>query len=378
MHILIISECYPTPEAPQYGIFVKQQADALKALGNTFDVLIPQNTGAAGELQMQDDEGCYRISYRLFRYNLFPRIAAKKYYEQVYKLLAAKCYDAVSVHITSDAILQLTVVACNKLNIPVVAHYHGLNVWEEFTSRHPHREKWYAHKREKSLRGTQAIVGVSQKVTDIIRTRLPEKPPSYTVYNGVDVQKFTPAEKVPGVFRIIGVGNLIPIKGFSYLIQAFARLYGERDDISLHIIGQGSQREKLEALARELGVGQKVTFYGNQPYDTVARVISGSDLFVLPSYYEALGCVYLEAMACGVPAIGVEGMGIDEIITDGEDGYLVNPCDADDLYKKMKQALSDPAALTEIGKAAYKTAQNYTWEASAKRLNDIYQGLVKQ
>ncbi len=376
MHILIISECYPTAEAPQYGIFVKQQADELQKLGNTFDVLIPHNTGRSGNIVQHNSKAYYTAEYKLFRYNLFPRVAAKRYYRQLYAMLSGGNYGAVSVHITSDAILELTVRACNKLSIPVVAHYHGLNVWEEYTTKHPRRDKWYARKRKRVLNKTQAIVGVSQKVTDIVRSGI-TKVPSYTVYNGVDLSRFSSKEhKTHDKLRIVGVGNLIRIKGFEYLIRAFARLMTDEKNLSLHIVGEGVEHSTLEALTEELGVKDSVIFHGKLPYDEVAEQMSSSDIFVLPSFYEALGCVYLEAMACGVPAIGVKGMGIDEIIVDGENGYLVEPCNVDDLYDKMKTALSDRDALAKMGEKAYATAQKFTWEASAKALNEIYRGLT--
>ncbi len=376
MHILIVSECYPTLDAPQYGIFVKQQAEELQKLGTTFDVLIPSCAGKSGSIEKCEAGGYYTIAYRLFRYNLFPHLAAKKYYREISSFLAAHHYDAVSVHITSDAILQLTVDACNRLSVPVVVHYHGLNVWEEYTTKHKHREQWYANRRYRTLCRTQAIVGVSQKVTDIVKARVTTVP-TYTVYNGVDMSRFAPLEKEKrDAVQIVGVGNLIQIKGFQYLLLAFARLMRDAN-VTLHIVGDGIERAALQGLASKLSVSDKVTFYGKLPYGEVADMVRVSDLFVLPSFYEALGCVYLEAMACGVPAIGVKGMGIDEIIVDGKNGYLVEPCDVDDLYEKMKKAVADREALAKMGKEAYKTASEYTWEASAKSLNDIYQGLMR-
>ncbi len=378
MHILIISECYPTIEAPQYGIFIKQQADALKAFGTTYEVLIPHNTGVAGCIEKKVGADYFEVEYRTFRYNLLPRIAAGKYSKQLFELLSKKHYDAVSVHITGDAILQLTVEVCNRLSIPIVAHYHGLNVWEEYTTKHKYREKWYANKRLKVLRKVQAVVGVSQKVTDIVKTRFPFGNRCYTVYNGVSLEQFTPMNGRDNViFQIIGVGNLISIKGFYYLIHAFARITAKFDNVELHIVGEGIEREALHNLTKELGLSEKVTFYGKLPYEVVAEQMRRSDLFVLPSFYEALGCVYLEAMACGVPAVGVRGMGIDEIIVDGENGFLVNPCDVDDLCTAIQRAIENQDVLSEIAQNAYRTAGRFTWKQSAEALNKIYQGICK-
>lgn len=95
-------------------------------------------------------------------------------------------------------------------------------------------------------------------------------------------------------------------------------------------------------------------------------------LFCLPSWYEALGCVYLEAMASGIPTIGCYGNGIDEIIIDGSNGYLVHEKSYQEIYDKivlLRQQNED----FSISKNARETVQSkYTWLDSAKALNNIY------
>ena len=113
-------------------------------------------------------------------------------------------------------------------------------------------------------------------------------------------------------------------------------------------------------------------FVGYIPYEDVAKHLQESDIFVLPSWYEALGCVYLEAMACGVPAIGCRGNGIDEIIEDGKDGFLVENKSLEQLAAVLSQ-LMDEKSRVKVGRSAREKATGgYTWLASARALVFAY------
>lgn len=375
MRILCISECYPTNERPQYGVFIEQQIKELRKLGNTVDILIPVRGGNTPLKNI--DTSVYTVSYKTDKYELFPVLSAWQAGKSIENLLTEKQYDLVAVHIVGDPILLTAIRLCKKHHIAVVAHYHGLNVWEEFETCHPMRQKFYAARRSHALQQTNGLVGVSDKVSNILRRRI-HKVPVQTVYNGVDVELFAEKESTVGAFHAIGVGNLIKIKGFHYLLEAFARLHKKHPNTHLDIVGEGVQCQALRNQAQQLNIDNAITFHGKVPYDRVAELMRKSDLFALPSFYEALGCVYLEAMGCHLPTIGVSGMGIDEIIRDGENGLLVRPKDSNHLYEKMCYILENPEDAIRLGKAGYETARNFTWEASAKALNDFYKKCVER
>ena len=378
MRILTISEVYPTKEKSQYGVFIKQQMDELERLGYDVDVLIPFRSKKNGIVMETEFDGkkVYSIDYPVIRYELFLKQVAHSVYVELKKLIKKNNYDLLAVHITGDTILKIIADIGKELNIPVVAHYHGLNVWKEYVNKHPSRQRFYARRRARILRQVQAIVGVSNKVSDIVRERI-KNTPIYTVYNGVETELFYPQTEKEKNFIIIGVGNLISIKGFCYLIQAFAKLYENNKSIRLKIVGEGIERTQLETLAKEKGVSQATTFLGKLPYDKVALEMRTSNLFVLPSFYEALGCVYLEAMACGIPTIGVKGMGIDEIIVDGENGLLVEQKDVNSLSEKIKLVLDNEELADKLGENGRKTALEYTWKASAIVLDKVYRSTLR-
>lgn len=380
MYILTISECYPSIEKPQEGIYIKQQIEELKKIGNQVDVLIPDRNGKHKELYFSEELGDnrYCVSYKANRYDLFLERYAKECYLQIKRHIEKKRYDLIAIHITGDAILKIVVHIANELAIPVVVHYHGLNVWNDYVARHPYRQKVYAIRREKILNRVTALVGVSEKVQAIIKQRI-KSIPVYTVYNGVDLKLFEmESHKCKTPLSIVAIGNLIPTKGFRYLIEAFARLHTEMPNIHLDILGDGPEKGELMQKVCELKLEHAVCFHGKLEYVQVAEYLKRGYMFVLPSYYEALGCVYLEAMACGLPVIGVCGMGIDEIINDGVNGFLVRQKNSDELFEKMRLLLEKPELAIHIGEQAKATMKEYSWKNSAEKLNEIYLKCIKR
>jgi glycosyltransferase involved in cell wall biosynthesis len=173
------------------------------------------------------------------------------------------------------------------------------------------------------------------------------------VYNGVDPELFSPAGQASaGAVTIVSVGNLIPIKGHDLLVRAAASLAPEFPELRLQIIGDGAERDRLQVLAAQLHVNDRVFFLGRQSRKQVAAAMQGCTLFALPSRYEGLGCVYLEAMSCGKPVIGCREQGIAEIIQHGSNGFLVGPGNEKELTLAIGMLLRDPRRRDSLGMLA--------------------------
>ena len=115
---------------------------------------------------------------------------------------------------------------------------------------------------------------------------------------------------------------------------------------------------------------------GYLSYDNVLSLLQNSDIFVLPSYYEALGCVYLEAMSCGVPVIGCINNGIDEIIQNGVDGFLIEGKNVEGIVESIKKMIREKR-YKEMGILARQhVEENYSWMNSASRLIMIYKKIL--
>jgi glycosyltransferase involved in cell wall biosynthesis len=257
-----------------------------------------------------------------------------------------------------------------RLSIPVVVSVHGLDAF--FTRQAGVVARGWCKRVAKKVYGSaSAVVCISEKVREQVVCEVPAN--ATVIYNGVDPEKFFPQAESDSRLTVLSVGNLIAIKGHVLLLRAFARVLREAPDCSLEIIGDGPERKRLVQLAIDLGIANAVHFYGRQSRDYVAEAMRRCTMFALPSAYEGLGCVYLEAMACAKPAIGCRGQGIEEIIEHGKNGMLVTPGDERELGDSVLTLLRDERLRQQIGLAARAMVlERLTLNHQAQQLAEIY------
>ena len=171
------------------------------------------------------------------------------------------------------------------------------------------------------------------------------------------------------------VGNLISVKGHELLLRGFAAVQDQFPGLTLEIVGDGPERSRLQKLADEQGMASKVHFRGRQSRRQVADAMRRATVFALPSRYEGLGCVYLEAMSAGKPVIACLGQGIDEVIEPGVNGCLIRPDDLQELTDTLTRLLQHAELRRKMGDAARRTIlQYYTLAEQSARLFRFYRG----
>ncbi len=182
------------------------------------------------------------------------------------------------------------------------------------------------------------------------------------VHLGADLPGSPPPRPLRPV--LTSVGHLAARKRHADVISALALLRGRHPGLRYVIVGDGPERERLQALAHSLLVEDLVEFRGQLPPPHALAAAWGSTLFVLPSVEEAFGVAYIEAMAGAVPAIGCRGEdGPEEIARNGEGIVLVAPRDPAALAAQIEALLRDPQRLERLGAKAQETvAREFTWE----------------
>ena len=376
MKVLYISGMYPTPDYPQKGIFCHEQVKALKQIGVDVDVVVPMTV-----YDKEYETKKWKYEDVEIQYVRFLKLPGGRGYEHIGKLLYYSLllsgikfqeYDIIHADAplpAGDAALKLS----KKYKIPFVVHGHGLDVFFDESYKDAPNCKKISKVCKQVYEQANAIAGVSQKVLNCIQERVDIYDKSYVVYNGVDTTKFYPMSEKISEKYILTVGNLIALKGHDDTIKAFAKLVNSGvTDVRLKIAGRGPLEMELKDLVERLGISNYVDFLGYVPYEKIAELMRNASLFCLPSWYEALGCVYLEAMASGIPTIGCYGNGIDEVITDGLDGFLVDNKNVQQIFEKMKMIFQGKA-YENVGVKARKTVEdNYKWIDSAKNLLRLY------
>lgn len=170
------------------------------------------------------------------------------------------------------------------------------------------------------------------------------------IYNGVDRQRAAPVARCAPLRRLVTVANLRPEKGHDVLLGAATDVLDFFPDATLELVGDGSQRARLEAAAAALGIGNSIAFSGH--CDDVTARLDAADIFVLPSRSEAFPNALLEAMTAGLPIVASRVGGVLEVVRDGETGLLVPPDDPGALGAAIRRLIADPALAGRLGAAA--------------------------
>lgn len=176
--------------------------------------------------------------------------------------------------------------------------------------------------------------------------------------------------------RILFVGRLEKMKGVDTLLTAFAQISDVRSQMSvmphLRIVGDGSQRQHLEQLAKDVHISDRITFVGRLTPDKVADEFAQASVFCGLSRSEALGNVFLEAQAAGCAVVATTVGGIPDIVEDQKTGLLIAPDDVDAAAGAMKRLLEDDVLRSKLAENGQKHAQNYDWGAIAERYGSVY------
>jgi glycosyltransferase involved in cell wall biosynthesis len=276
---------------------------------------------------------------------------------------------------------------------------------------------------EQRLRGVDLITGCSDYITEGIKTRFPTiAARCHTVHDGVDTDRFCPASDVPmrndRTTRLLYVGRLSPEKGVHVLIQAFKILAASRPTLELDLVGgadtQGyifrahdtddlviaslepfygrrlsdivrrqlvprGQSFYLGDLTAEAAGDERIVFHGRVLQTETIDFYRRAAVLVFPSVWnEPSGLPTFEAQACGLPVVSTYSGGIPEYVEDGRTGMLVARGDAEELARAIGQLIDNPARAAAMGEAGrQRTVEQFTWEASARRLSDLIQSVTR-
>jgi glycosyltransferase involved in cell wall biosynthesis len=186
--------------------------------------------------------------------------------------------------------------------------------------------------------------------------------------NALRLPEAAPSPLPGSPHSLLFVGRLDPVKRVDFLLSALAELPGH----DLTLIGpDGGHRATLEAQAHSLGLSGRVHFLGEVDDETLAAAYVRCGLFVLPSAYEGLPTVALEAMAAGRPVLAAASGGTRYLIRSGENGFLFDPHNLPELISLIRRCSS--ADLARLGAVARQTIlENFTWEVNGARIRSIY------
>ena len=396
MRVLILSHMYPNAVSPLAGIFVRQQAAALAQIGVEVKVVAPvpwvpallSGRGKWGgypsvpHLEQEDGFPVYHP-----RALILPRSLFFEYYDQTYAYGMRKVFaeqirqgvDVIHAHVAHpDGAAALKFA--RRYDLPLVVTIHGQDFAYTLT-----RSKRCAERVRTALKGAARVILVSEKLKTQygLETWADNLEKYKVVYNGVDlddvVQPPAAGSLTASGIRLLSVGFLRPDKGHALVIKALTELIKEFPGLQYRIVGDGSERQNLEALTKELGVENQVVFCGSLPHPEAMREMSECDVFILASRREAFGVVYLEALAHSKPIIGTQGEGIAEILNTIPVGKAVPPQDVPAIVRALQELFRQPEKAREMGRRGQELVnREFTWRTNAEKTLEVYREAVKK
>jgi phosphatidylinositol alpha-1,6-mannosyltransferase len=210
-----------------------------------------------------------------------------------------------------------------------------------------------------------------------------------TVPNGVNSAMFKATDvtsdlraryKPHGERILLTVTRLYPYKGVDRMLESLSEISRAVPEAKYLVVGEGPDLPRLEALTARLGLQARVRFLGRLPLSEIVALYNLADLFVMlsreePPDVEGFGLVFLEAAACGLPAVGGRSGGIPDAIDEGRSGWLVNPTDTREIASTIVALLHSPDKLEQAAKYCLATAPQRTWERVADRiLSEMFDG----
>jgi len=377
LRILFITAWYPKRENPVSGVFIKEHAKAVSLSGDEVIVIHserskvhPKGIYNVSEC-MEEGIRTIRISYS----SLYLRPV--NFFLYVWGILrnSRKLMEAgfrpevIHAHIFSAGVPAILLGKLCGIPVVITEHWHGF----------PQRKlKWTDKIMARfAMNNAQWILPVSRSLQTGIEA-YGIKGRFQIIPNVVDRALFYPMDKEQkdtDQKRILFVGSLNPIKGLPFLFHALVKLQKLKDNWRVDIIGDGPERRAYEDLTAMLGLARKVTFHGLKSKLEVGEFMRQSDLFVLPSLWENLPCVIIEAMASGLPMVCTLTGGVPEIF-DEELGVLVPPGDIDKLAVALLDMMESLQKFDR--QKILQRALPFSQEAVGKLIHSIYQDCIER
>jgi len=380
MNVLVISNLFPLPWDPGRGLFNAQQLRLL-AQRHQVHVVVPvawrdwwRHRRAAGG--SHDYQG---ITVTPVPYFYIPGFWRASYATSMWLSLCLSLHRfrrwpadvMLATWLYPDAVAAVRLARSLKLPVLIKAHGSDVNVQCQVPSR---RRQVVA-----AAGSSHAVITVSRDLADQLRDAGVGRARLHTLYNGIDLQRFVPADRsevrttlalAEADKVLLYVGNLKASKGVLDLVTALTHLPAGKWQQCI-IIGDGEDRAVMETLAQQHGLSGKTRFLGRLPHEQIGLWMAACDLLLLPSHAEGVPNVVLEAMACGKPVVVSALPGIREVMPDYA-GIVVPARQPEAFAAAVAQALDSSWDAGRIR----KHAEQFSWEDNIDTLEALLQDAV--
>ena len=310
--------------------------------------------------------------YPLFHYQPYELALSSKLVDMVklYKIEVLHVHYAIPHAYAGYMAKQM--LKDEGIDIPMVTTLHGTDI--TLVGNHP----FYKPAVSFSINKSDVVTSVSQSLKDDTYRLFDIKNEIVVIPNFIELIKDKPVENIAchrslmadeNEMIITHISNFRKVKRIEDIVKIFYEIQKEVPS-KLMMVGEGPEKENAEYLCNKLGIQNKVIFFGNS--NEIDKILSYSDLFLLPSETESFGLAALEAMACGVPVISSNSGGLPEVNKDGFSGYLSDVGDVTKMSQDAIKLLQDKEKLQQFKINALETAKLFDIQQIMPLYEQVY------
>ena len=371
------------PDVNGAARFAERLSAGMAARGHEVHVVTPSVTHSQHGVFTEVIEGQELTVHRLPGWRWYPHDWLRFVLPWMSKHYARRVLDQVKpdvVHSQSHIVIGrgMTRIARQR-GIPVIATNHVMaeNIID-FTTLPPKLDQlviklaWDDAKRTFEM--SRAVTTPTRRAAEFLEKTI-DISGVIPISCGIDKANYTPDLTPRKHHRVLFVGRLTTEKHVGVTLEAVARLVPEIPDITFDIVGGGDQRRNLELTAQRLGIADRVVFHGRVSEEELRAAYTKADVFAIASIAELQSIATMEAMASGLPVVGANAVALPHLVHDGENGYLFEPGDVDDLADKLKRVLTaSPEEYLRMQQASLDGVDIHDIQKTLDTFEKLYRG----
>ena len=375
MKVFVISKGMPTEKYPLNGIFEFDQAKALAKVGNDVAMLVIDFRSRSYKRKYgffeyeKDGVKVFELSLPLGIYRRALPIL-QRFLVKLYKKAVKSVGKPDVIHAHFYSIAAIASVLKQKFDVPFVVTEHSSKLNRNIKEISELDVKLA----QKAYKNADRVVTVSNALAQNLKENFVVD--AVVIHNIVDVAHFQYVRREPkDSFTFISVGNLVSIKRFDLLIEAFADAFKNDKSVKLKLVGSGPEINNLQSIINQCNMNDQVILLNEVGRDKLKDIYPQGDAFVLASKSETFGVVFIEAMATGLPVVATDCGGPSDFVNE-KNGYLIPVDDKKSLVDALVKMRNNAYSFNTL-EVSELTVKQFSPENIGNALTNLFRGIIR-
>lgn len=373
MHICQIMSA-PFPPKEGIGNYVYGLSKKLREKGHRVTII---TRGSWNKTERETIDGIEVIKVRFIPLYPFYIQLHGIFVNKIFKSLESEI-DVIHVHTPLSPAIKSSLPLITTIHTPMLTDTHSIEVNNLQSMIEKIMGRFVSYPIElKLLKRADLITTVANSVAKELKEYYSCLDGITVVGNGVNEKIFAPNKNKPDEKYILYTGRLGYRKGLFDLIECGKYICNKYSDVNFIIVGDGMLRNELQMRIKNLELDRRIIIKGHVSKSELIELYQNATIFVMPSHYEGLPTVLLEAMACGLPIVSTAVSGNLDVIENDKNGLLIPPKSPKEMANAISLLLEDDSLRRDFGRAARKTIEEkFTWDIVSNKILQCYDSLI--